>query len=336
MAENGFIKAITFGYKCALIFGVGLLLLAYTDVSLREQRLASEISDFKVKLKAEQQNNRRQRRDASMFGFDMIFRRMQSRLDNLERRYNQTNAFVQLAKSPFAALLPFLRGPPGLPGKTGEKGEDGKRGPRGHAGKRGPKGDKGEHYDHERDSTGSITYVRWGKKSCPKTPKTELIYAGRAAGQHNTHSGGMSNTVCLHMEPTFGKYSTAADTLQWIYGVEYEVANGFTPLSKNLHNKDAPCAVCHVETRGSKLMIPGRNICPSGWVTEYKGYLMSEHYGHKGRTTAVCVDADAEGAHGSMDSKDGNLWYPIQAACGSLPCGPYVQGRELTCVVCTK
>lgn len=145
----------------------------------------------------------------------------------------------------------------------------------------------------------------------------------------------MSNTVCLHMEPTYGKYSDSADTLQWIYGVEYEVS-AFTPLSKNLQNQDAPCAVCRVKSRGSKLMIPGRNICPSGWVTEYKGYLMSAHYGHKGRSTAVCVDADSEGAHGSTDSKDGNLWYAIQAACGSLPCGPYVQGRELTCVVCTK
>ncbi len=159
---------------------------------------------------------------------------------------------------------------------------------------------------------------------------------GRAAGQHNTHSGGMSNTVCLHMEPTFEKYSDSINTNQYIYGTEYEVSGGFTPLSKNLNNQDAPCAVCRVETRGSKLMIPGRNICPSGWVTEYKGYLMSEHYGHKGRSTAVCVDVDAEGAHGSRDNKNGNLWYAIQADCGSLPCGPYVNGRQLTCVVCTK
>ena len=83
-------------------------------------------------------------------------------------------------------------------------------------------------------------------------------------------------------------------------------------------------------------MVPGRNICPAGWTMEYKGYLMSAHYGHAGRSSAVCVDDDAESFPRSQSSKDGNLWYLIQAACGSLPCGPYVHGRELTCVVCTK
>ncbi len=51
-------------------------------------------------------------------------------------------------------------------------------GPRGPPGKIGPKGDKGEHYDHGRNTTGSVTYVRWGRTSCPNTPKTEMIYAG--------------------------------------------------------------------------------------------------------------------------------------------------------------
>ena len=158
---------------------------------------------------------------------------------------------------------------------------------------------------------------------------------GVAAGQDHSQTGGMSNTLCLHLQPTYERYSDSADTLQWIYGVEYEVSN-FNLFSKPLHNHDAPCSVCRAESRGSKVMIPGRNICPGGWTTEYKGYLMSEHYGHKGRTTAVCVDVDAEGRSGSYENKYGNLWYFIQGACGSLPCGPYVSGRELTCVVCTK
>ena len=160
-------------------------------------------------------------------------------------------------------------------------------------------------------------------------------YLGVAAGQHYTHTGGMSNTLCLHMQPTFEKYSDTADTLQWIYGVEYQVSN-LNLFSKPLHDHDALCSVCKVESRGAKVMIPGRNICPSGWTKEYKGYLMSEHYGHKSRTTAVCVDVDAEGRDGSYENKDGNLWYFIQGSCGSLPCPPYVNGRELTCVVCTK
>lgn len=146
----------------------------------------------------------------------------------------------------------------------------------------------------------------------------------------------MSNTVCLHSKPTFEKYSDSVDTAQYIYGQEYEV-NKFSPFKKpSLHNKDAPCAVCEVESRGSKVMISGRSLCPDGWTQEYKGYLMSEHYGHKGRSTAVCVDYDAEGLPRTGKDENGNLWYTIQASCGSLPCGPYTQGRELTCAVCTS
>ena len=165
---------------------------------------------------------------------------------------------------------------------------------------------------------------------------TSLLYlAGISAGQSHLHTGGMSNTLCLHSSPTFGKFSDKVDTSQYIYGVEYEQGN-FNPFGHALQNQDAPCAVCRAVKQGVHIMIPGRNICPSGWKTEYQGYLMSEHYGHRGRTTAVCVDMDAEGFPRSAADKNGNLWYTIQAACGSLPCGPYVYGRELTCAVCTK
>ena len=146
----------------------------------------------------------------------------------------------------------------------------------------------------------------------------------------------MSNTVCLHNRPTFEKYSDSVDTSQYIYGVEYEVNkyNVFKKTGQN--NKDAPCAVCEVESRGTHLMVPGRNLCPEGWTLEYQGYLMSEHYGHKGRSSAICVDHDAEGFPRTEKDLNGNLWYTLQAACGSLPCGPYINGRELTCAVCTR
>ncbi len=158
---------------------------------------------------------------------------------------------------------------------------------------------------------------------------------GYAAGQWYDHTGGMSNTVCLHSDPKFGKFSDKQDTIQWIYGVEYQI-DAFNTLGKAKHDEDAPCAVCRARKRGVQIMIPGRNLCPKGWKTEYQGYLMSPHYGHKGRSTAVCVDADAEGFPRSSADKNGNLWYTIQASCGSLPCGPYVNGRELTCAVCSK
>ena len=43
-------------------------------------------------------------------------------------RFNSTDAFMKIGNSPYAALLPFLRGPAGPPGIPGEKGEKGATG----------------------------------------------------------------------------------------------------------------------------------------------------------------------------------------------------------------
>ena len=120
-----------------------------------------------------------------------------------------------------------------------------------------------------------------------------------------------------------------------IYGTEYEV-NTFNPFTNNLHDHDAPCAVCYVRSRGSQLMMPARNDCPSGWTKEYHGYLMTAHYNHKSTRDYICVDREAEYVPGSQANQDGALLYLVQGNCGSLPCLPYVDGRELTCAVCSK
>ena len=120
-----------------------------------------------------------------------------------------------------------------------------------------------------------------------------------------------------------------------MYGTEYEV-DTFNPFKKNVHSYEAVCAVCFVKARGSMLMIPARNDCPSGWTEEYHGYLMTEFYNHKKQRDFICVDEDADYVPGTEGSKNGALLYPVEGVCGSLPCKPYVNGRELTCAVCTK
>ena len=130
----------------------------------------------------------------------------------------------------------------------------------------------------------------------------------------------------------------------YIYGVEYR--NGdkdFTPL-RELHGHDAPCAACLARRRSTVLMIPGTIRCPvtrgGNWTREYIGYLMAAKKGFD-RTSYICVDVNAESAIGSSDAyQQGGLLYPVEGYCnvnagGGLPCGPYVDGNELTCVVCT-
>ena len=155
-------------------------------------------------------------------------------------------------------------------------------------------------------------------------------------GQHYTHTGGGSNYLCLSLDPIFDKTSSGGQREGYIYGTEYEVSSRQNIFPGNLHDHDAPCAVCHTESRGSQFMIPGRNICPSGWTLEYKGYLMSGSYAHQGRTQFICVDANPEGTTGSHNNENGALLYFVDSDCGSLPCPPYVHGKELTCAVCTK
>jgi len=121
-----------------------------------------------------------------------------------------------------------------------------------------------------------------------------------------------------------------------VYGAEYEVSDNTAILPSNLHDHEAPCAVCHVTKRTSKLMVPGTYECPAGWTREYYGYLMTEHYGHNHPRDFICVDENAQATTGSHENKNGALLYFVQGTCGSLPCKPYIDGYELTCAVCTK
>lgn len=150
-----------------------------------------------------------------------------------------------------------------------------------------------------------------------------------------THAGGGTNFVCLTDSPIYGKVIGGFQGTGAIYGTEYETS-GFPGLS-NLAQHDAPCAVCYVRKRGSQIMIPGTNKCPSGWTREYKGYLMSSHYDHAHPSEYVCIDEGAEAVPGSHRNTNGALLYMVQGNCGhALTCGPYIHGHELTCVVCTK
>ena len=40
--------------------------------------------------------------------------------------------------------------------------------------------------------TGGVTFVRWGRTTCPNVEGTELVYKGRVAGSHYRTSGGGS------------------------------------------------------------------------------------------------------------------------------------------------
>ena len=158
---------------------------------------------------------------------------------------------------------------------------------------------------------------------------------GIMGGEWYHHPGGGTNYLCLPHNPRYDKYKNGHQVAGYIDGTEYRIVGD--PFKKRLNGFEAPCVVCFVKSRGSMLMMPARNDCPSGWTEEYHGYLMTEYFNHKHPRDFICVDGDPEYVSGTHRFENYSaLLYPVEGRCGSLPCLPYVAGRELTCAVCTK
>lgn len=192
-------------------------------------------------------------------------------------------------------------------------------------------------HDISFEDRSGATYIRWGRTTCPGN-MTELVYKGYSGGSHYTYSGGASTYLCLPEDPLWNVYEDATQASGTVWGAEYELGvhgrnmNNF--FGKAVAERDVPCSVCRTK-RNSVVMIPARNRCHDGWTLEYQGYLTGGHDSHHA-SEYVCLDGDPETVAGSEANKDGKLFYFIEARCGILPCPPYVNGRELTCAVCSK
>ncbi|XP_071151735.1 uncharacterized protein [Mytilus edulis] len=178
------------------------------------------------------------------------------------------------------------------------------------------------------------TYIRWGKTSCPE--ESYLVYDGYAAGKHNDIGGSGSNLLCLSKNPEWKDYTEEYNP--WtgkIYGIEYEILQN-KPYPKTFHDKNVPCAVCQSK-RATVLIVLGKVTCHCGWHKEFSGYVMSQ-LNLNGLTPSeyICVDEKLESVPGGDANQNEAVVYPVVAVCGSLKCPPYVNGVELTCVVCSK
>jgi len=80
-------------------------------------------------------------------------------------------------------------------------------------------------------------------------------------------------------------------------------------------------------------MIPTKYTCPYGWTTVYNGYLMAELFTHY-RSQLSCIDKEMKQIAGSIDNIEGLRFFPVEGRCGTLPCSPYEETKELTCVRC--
>ncbi|OWF49875.1 short-chain collagen C4-like [Mizuhopecten yessoensis] len=179
---------------------------------------------------------------------------------------------------------------------------------------------------------GGATFVRWGHKDCPVNVSS-LVYTGFAGGSHYAHPGGAASPVCLPTEPLWGQHKDAVDDSGFMYGAEYEDHGLF---GKDSSNEDVPCAVCRSPAHSSILMIPGRNVCYSGWTEAYQGDLASGYYAHPAPSENVCMDQSPQPLFGGSANQDGKLFYGVRSVCGSLRCPPYENNKFLSCVVCLQ
>jgi hypothetical protein len=181
----------------------------------------------------------------------------------------------------------------------------------------------------------SVLYTRWGRSDCP-TGAT-LVYTGIAGSSHYTQGSG-ANQLCLSLEPTFAQFSDASQDGALLYATQYWSV-GSVPVIAAVHQHFVPCAVCERSSAAVMFMQPGRDTCPTGFNTEYPGYLMATHYQHRA-SEFVCVDQAPASFTGSAGSGSlGNLLYTTEAECptGTPLClNNYVNQREVTCSVCSK
>ena len=225
-----------------------------------------------------------------------------------------------------------------LRGRDGRDGRDGEPGPRGLPGRDGKNGDQGVKGDTGAQGppgprSGGVTYIRWGRTTCPDTEGTELVYAGTAAGTEYRKTGGTSDYLCLPHEPEYLNYQSGVQGYSSLEGAEYQPHG--QPLS-TIHDHNVPCVLCHATTREAMIKIPARISCPDTWTLEYVGYLMTEAGHHSGRRATECVDKDSECIPGSAGDINGALFYHIEATCNGILCPPYDPQKELTCAICTK
>ena len=228
------------------------------------------------------------------------------------------------------------KGQAGEKGNKGEKGHKGDVGPSGPMGLRGPKGDTSGQKGSKGDvASNGVTYIRWGRTICPQG--TSLVYSGVAAGTKYNTKGGTSDTLCLAGNPQYKAGDASSSTAARLSGVQNEVRGSpATPL-KSRYYTYLPCALCYTTTKSTSFMLPGRYTCPSGWSSEYTGYIMTEWTGNSvaGRRDTICVDQDAEEASTKGRANPAML-YLMQVTCIALDCPPFDSQKPLTCVVCSK
>lgn len=235
--------------------------------------------------------------------------------------------------------MPGENGEPGIPGQSGMKGQKGENGQTTcyvtERGRRLEKPCSDASSDQElRDGSsgdmGGLTYVRWGRTTCP-VGSARIVYSGQAAGsRHDKPRTGGSPFICVPNQPWyFGQVDPSTPLAN---------ASDRSPQSQALDKTRSllhgtyfylSCVLCLVRRRSVQIMLPARKECYRGWHREYDGYLAVQT-NWKDHKNVICIDRHSRGLLQEAQYVRG-----LYASCETLSCPPYVQSERLPCVVCT-
>ena len=144
--------------------------------------------------------------------------------------------------------------------------------------------------------------------------------------------------LCLPHNSEYSHFLTGFQVALYMEQSSYELSSAAPLTSSVSDDNNVPCTVCFTPSWSAVVMIPAKTTCPSNWMTEYIGYLMSAYYTNSHyRSMYECVDKNAESLpNGGGNQNGAELWH-VEVDCGyQIPCPPYVEEKELTCIVCTN
>ena len=125
-----------------------------------------------------------------------------------------------------------------------------------------------------------------------------------------------------------------------LYGVEYQTSGyGLYGDYRSVHDGEVPCAVCENNNARSTFTLFGNVTCPSGYSSDYTGYVFADYYtSYNHRNQYICVDDSPviyDNNRGQSNDDQGFIYPAEFEACSPFDCPPWVQNREVTCTQCS-
>ncbi|KAF8769801.1 hypothetical protein HNY73_017410 [Argiope bruennichi] len=179
---------------------------------------------------------------------------------------------------------------------------------------------------------GGSHYTHWGSDACPS--QTVLVFGG-VMSTTDRDSIGSSQYTCMPNDKQYPEGNNNSDDEIGDYPQVQQVA--FVSRKKNgeQKRKAIKCSSCRVPGKSTTTMLVAKTECPSGWVKQYQGTLISTDI-QQVRGQLVCLDTSKPFEDISEDTESLTVVTEVSPKCGSYPCsGGVSASTALPCVVCS-